>query len=398
MKNNTLLKMLAMLFAFTLIAAACGGSDGDAGSDGGTDSGEDGGSDDGDAMEDDGESASGALAGVCPSPLVIQTDWFAEAEHGMLYELIGEGYTVDVENKITSGPMVSEGEEVGIDFEIRMGGPAIGFQPTATVMYTDDAIHLSYTNTEAQAQQFADTPMYAVMAPLEINPQMVMWDPETYPDVKTIADLGAAGVTVNVFAGGEWPTVFVADGTLNQDQIDPSYDGGPARFIAEGGAIAQQGFASAEPFNYENVFEEWGKPVALELLHDAGFEVYAAMISVRAGELEDLRPCLEELVPVMQRAVVSYTTSPDRANAIIVDVIEQIDDFWVYTPELAAWSVEKQVELGLVGNGPDSTVGNMDADRVNRVLQAMRDAGIDVVVDDASELFTNEFIDESIGF
>jgi len=42
--------------------------------------------------------AAGALAGVCPSPLVIQTDWFAEAEHGALYELIGDDYTVDGDN------------------------------------------------------------------------------------------------------------------------------------------------------------------------------------------------------------------------------------------------------------------------------------------------------------
>jgi hypothetical protein len=28
-----------------------------------------------------------------------------------------------------------------------------------------------------------------VVAPMEINPQIIMWDPATYPDVTTIEDL-----------------------------------------------------------------------------------------------------------------------------------------------------------------------------------------------------------------
>ena len=33
--------------------------------------------------------------------------------------------------------------------------------------------------------------MISVVAPLEINPQIIYWDPETYPDVETLADLGS---------------------------------------------------------------------------------------------------------------------------------------------------------------------------------------------------------------
>ena len=59
------------------------------------------------------EATAGDIASVCPSPIVIQTDWFPEAEHGALYELIGEGYTVDTNNKVVSGPLVSGGEDFG---------------------------------------------------------------------------------------------------------------------------------------------------------------------------------------------------------------------------------------------------------------------------------------------
>ncbi|MDJ0767295.1 MAG: hypothetical protein QNJ12_00825 [Ilumatobacter sp.] len=412
MKRNRRSRIVATVLAFGVIAAACGDDDDDAtdtteaettdaddGADGDTTDGTDADAD-ADAGDGGGESAVGVdLSGVCPSPLVVQTDWFPEAEHGMLYELIGDDYTVDTDNKIVSGSMVLGGQDLGIDFEVRTGGPAIGFAPVASYMATDDSIHLGYATTDGQILRFEETPLLSVLAPLEQNPQIIMWDPETYPDVETIADLGEAGVTINLFAGGTFADVFVAQGIWSEDQIDPSYDGSPARFISEGGAIAQQGFASAEVYTYEFEFEEWGKPVAFQTLHDAGFQVYSQTIGVRPADLETLRPCLEQVVPIMQQAVVDYSASPDRANAIIVDAVEQYADFWVYSPELADFSIAKQTELGLVGNGPDSTVGNMEEARVQTVIDQVRDAGLDIPDDlGVDDLITNEFIDDSIGF
>ncbi len=245
---------------------------------------------------------------------------------------------------------------------------------------------------------YNDTPMISGLAPLEKNPQIIMWDPETYPEAETLADLGELGVTINVFGGGVFSDVFVAQGIWSADQVDPSYDGSPQRFVAAGGAIAQQGFASAEPYNYEFVFEEWGKPVAYELLHDAGFEVYSQTIAVRPDKFDELSPCLEQIVPIMQQATVDFTESPDRANGIIIDAVEQFADFWVYDEGVAEYSVNTMKELGLKSNGPDDTLGNMEEDRIQGVIDAIRDAGLDVPEDlVASDLFTNEFIDDSIG-
>ncbi len=57
-----------------------------------------------------------------------------------------------------------------------------------------------------------------------------------------------------------------------------------------------------------------------------------------------------------------------------------------------------QLELGLIGNGPDDVVGNMAADRMQGVIDKMRAAELDVVEGlMASDIMTNEFIDEGIG-
>ena len=352
------------------------------------------------------------LSGVCPDPLVVQTDWFPEAEHGAMYELLGDDYAVIVEGdqKLVRGSMTLDGQDLGIDWEVRSGGPTIGFSPPSQWMVADDSIHFGYAATDQQIEHWNEAPLVSVVATLEINPQMVMWDPETYPDIKTIEDIGKAGITVNVFAGVTFPEVLVGQGIWSRDQIDPSYNGSPTQFVAAGGAIAQQGFASSEPYTYEESLKDeeptWGKPVSFHLLHDTGFQIYAQTLGVRPGDLEEMRPCLERVVPIVQRAVVSYITAPERANAIIVDAVQQFEDFWVYAPGNAEYGVRTMRELGLVGNGPDDIVGNMDEDRIAQVLYDMHSANeMSVTVDweipedlTADQLFTNEFIDPSIGF
>ena len=270
-----------------------------------------------------------SLAGVCPSRIVVQTDWFPEAEHGAMYELLADNYFVDSTRQRVSGPMVLAGQPLGIEWEIRAGGPAITFAPPTQVMHEhDDEIHLGYASTDQQIADWDTYPVVSVVAPLEINPQMIMWDDDTYPDVETIRDLGAQKVPINIFAGGAFASVFVAQGIWQQDQVQENYNGSPAAWTAAEGRMAQQGFASAEPYNYEHVYE-WGKPVTFQLLHDAGFRPYSQTVAVRHADLEEMRDCLTELVPVIQQAIVNYYANPDRANRIIVDAVAEFQDFWV---------------------------------------------------------------------
>ena len=415
MKQRRSIRLVAGIMALGLVVAACGGDDDtpadatdepsaeETADSGDTAEESDDMSEESDDMSEESddmtEAASGVdLSGVCPSPLVIQTDWFPEAEHGALYEMVGEGYVIDAELMTVTGPLMAAGADTGIEIEVRTGGPAIGFNSPRVNAYTDDSIHIVYSSFDAQAAAWADLPMVTILAPLEINPQIIMWDADEYPDVNTIADVGESGMTINVFGGGGFAPYFVAAGIWDESQVDPSYDGSPARFIAEGN-IAQQGFASAEPYNYLNVFEEYGKLPKYQLLHDAGYESYSQTLAVKPADVEALAPCFELFVPIVQQAVVDFAQAPDRANAIIIDAVATFDSFWVYDEGVAAYAVETMNELGLHGNGPDDIVGNVDEARVQKVIDDARLAGVDVPDDlVAADMFTNEFVDESIGF
>ena len=348
------------------------------------------------------DDSGGALAGICPEVVTIQTDWNPEAEHGWIYEMVGDDPTIDSGSVLVRGPLVASGVDTGVEIEIRSGGPAIGFQTVTSQLYSDDSILLGYVYTDEGIQNSVEFPTVAVMAGMEKNPQMIMWDPVTYPDVETIEDVGEAGILVRYFSGAAYMDYFTQTGILSTGQVDGSYTGTPELFIADQGASAQQGFGSAEPYIYENEVADWAKPIAYAYINDAGWENYAESIAIRADRLEENRECLAALVPIIQQSTVDYVNDPAETNALILEAVESFDNGWVYTQGVADYAVETMLGDGLISNGPDDTIGNFDLDRVNALIEK----AIPVYTSlgqppaeglTAEDVVTNEFIDPSIG-
>ncbi|BBY89368.1 ABC transporter substrate-binding protein [Mycolicibacterium tokaiense] len=341
------------------------------------------------------------LSTDCPAKVVIQTDWNPEAEHGHLYQLLGPDPQINAENKRVSGPLFDRGQYTGVDIEIRAGGPAIGFQSVTSQMYADPDILLGYVDTDQAIQNSESNPTTAVMAPLDISPQIIMWDPATYPQVQAIADLKATNARVLYFEGATYMSYLTGAGILSPDQVDGSYDGSPANFVADAGKAAQQGYASSEPQLYLEEVEGWNKPIDYQLIHDVGYPIYKSAMAVRSADLEANSACLEQLVPVLQRGAVDYLAAPQAADAVILDAVGQYNTGWVYSQRNADFAKEAMVDLGLMGNGPNATIGDFDAERVQRVIDITTPIFTDQGTAPADGLSpetvaTNRFIDTSV--
>ncbi len=344
--------------------------------------------------------AGASLKDVCPETIVIQTDWNPEAEHGALYQMVGANPTVDTDKKRVTGPLMDGTTDTGVKIEIRVGGPAIAFETVVATMYKDPAITLGYVATDDAVSTYSKFPTKAIVAPLNKNPQIIMWDPEKYPDVKSIADL-PKDIKIRVFGPAAYLSYLVGAGIITQDQIDGSYKGEPSAWVADNGKSAQQGFASAEPFFYEKVLKEWGKPVGYQLVHDAGWDAYAAALAVRSADFDKNKDCFKAFVPVVQRAARDFVGSPDAANTLILDLVTKYNTGWVYTADQAKASVEYQLKDSLVANSPDGTLGSFEIARVDgfikKALPVYEKEGTEVKADlTSADIVTNEFIDPSI--
>ena len=375
----------ALAVALGMITAACGGDDDD---DVGTDAEGGGGTD---------TSAAGDLSGVCPDPLVVQTDWFPEPEHGGLYQLIGTNGEADASEGVYTGPL----GDTGIDIEIRAGGPFLGGQSTSAQMYADPDIFMGYVATDELIKDSGDQPLVSVVSPLEKSPQILMWDPEAFPDVESFEDIGETGAPVLYFEGSAYMDFLVGKGFIDESQIDASYDGSPSRFVTE--QVFQQGFASNEPFKYENDIAEWDKPVEYLLIDDAGYGIYPSSLSVRPERITDDAECLEAVVPLMQQAQVDYMAEPEPINDFFLEYVDAMASFWTLSAEGNADAVEVLADEGLVSNGPDDVIGNFDMERVQTLIDEsvpiFEDVGVESMKDGvvAEDIVTNEFIDDTIG-
>ncbi|MFF4260365.1 hypothetical protein ACFY1L_55510 [Streptomyces sp. NPDC001663] len=341
------------------------------------------------------------LAGVCPKTVVVQVDWEPEAEHGPLYNLVGPGYTVDTNKKRITGPLVIGGKDTGVDIQIRAGGSAIGYQTVPSQMYVDKSITLGTVTTDVAITASAKQPVTAVAALMKKSPQVLMWDPATHPDWKTIADIGKSNAKVVYVDGSTYATMLVDKGLIKKSQLDGSYDGAPARFVSNPG-IAQQGFATAEPYIYQHEVSAWKKPIKYQLLADVGYNVYPEALSVRSGELKSLSPCLKKLVPVLQQSAADYAAKPSETVKLISDLVQQYNTGWVYSEGTGTFAAKQMVKLGILGNEADGSVGSFDTKRVASALKTftplVEQSGAKVKAGlIAQDLATNEFIDPSIG-
>jgi hypothetical protein len=345
--------------------------------------------------------ASVSLTGTCPNPVVVQTDWDPESEYGVYYHLLGPNPKVDTKQKRVSGPLVAGGKDTGVQLEVRTGGPSIGFEPVSSQMYKDTSITLGQVSTDEAIRFSAKQATLAVAAPMEISPFMIMWDPATYPQFNTIADIGKTNTKVLYFEGDTYMEYLTGTKVLQKSQVDGSYDGKPGNFVAAGGKVAQAGFATSEPYIYENEVRQWNKPVKYALVNEAGYPFYPQALSIRAADKQKLAPCLEKLVPIVQRAQVDYLANPAKTNELIVDLVKQYNTGWVYSTGLAGYAIEK-MKQDFVNNGSDQTLGNFDTARVQRMIDIVtpiftaqrQPPKADLKPEDIA---TNEFVDTGIG-
>ena len=337
----------------------------------------------------------GSLADVCSPTVAIQTDWYPQAEHGGIYELLGSDYVVDATAGTTTGPLVVNGVDSGVDLQIRAGGPFIE-SPVVTEMFLDDTIMFGYVGTDVAISRYAEAPTLAVFNALTINPQIILWNADKHPQVSTIAEIAGAVAAVSVFGDRPYMRYLVAQGVVPPEKVDTNYKG---NLLLATDNIAHQGFATSEPYRYRTL-ESGAITTAYQLVHDAGWTSYPQNLAINKLRLEELRPCLAALVPILQQAQINFVDNPERTIATIIDVVTQLNTSWSQTPELARYAVDTMQQLGLVGNGTTPTFGDFESPRIDDFIALatpiLREQGLTIPDIQASDLATNEFLDTAI--
>lgn len=338
-------------------------------------------------------------ADVCPEKLTIQTDWFPELEHGGTYQLIGPNGTADKTTVSYSGPVQSQYAVGGLK-ELTIG--TIKFDKANASILLDGEADMAYITMGDIIKDSKAVPMIAVAKTLDADPQMVMWDPTQY-DIKSPEDIKGTGASVLHFPGTGYIDYMIGKGYMTAEQSNPSYDGSDAKWVAEGGAIFQQGFATNEVYKYENdIAWKDGAPadVSFYTVKDLGFDNYPAVITMLQSRAEELDACLKLLVPKMQQAWVDFLNDPKPITDRLITINEEHDGFWTLSAGLNEAGIKLIGEKDMAKNSEDGTYCSFDAARVDTLygqLKEIFDAQGVEITDDVTTVYTNKYCEGAPG-
>jgi hypothetical protein len=337
------------------------------------------------------------LKGVCPSTIVLQTDWFPEQEYGAYFSLIGSKGTLDAKKGVYTGPL----GKTGVNLSIRAGGPFLGQQTVQSIMYQDDSITMGLVHTDDAVRFSKQFPTVSVVAPIENSPLAVVWDP-TKHNFKTWEQIGKSGATILVFTKAvNYVPYLIKKGIVPDSSFDDSFDGSYTRFVADT-SILQQAFVTETPYRLEHEIKQYDRPVGVLLVSKSGYNPYLSSLSVKQSKLAELTPCLKKLVPIVQQAQVDYITNPTATNKVMVNVVTGMKTFWTLSMPLLRFGNQMALKYKIISNGPDRTLGNFDLKRVQKVINDFHSTfGSNVPTANPSvtpsSIVTNQFIDRSIG-
>ena len=337
----------------------------------------------------------------CPQTVVIQTDWFPEAEHGAVYQLMGAGAVADKNSGSVVGPLVFHGVDTGVQLNIRSGGPFLGNQTVVSQMYQNPEILLGLVTTDESIKNAADFPTIAVLAPQEKSPQIIMWDALKHPTARTIADIAKEVDTITVFGGSTYVDYLIASGYVPREKVDFNYLGNKL-LATDGATTAHQGFATSEPFQYAHL-DTGAITTAYQMIYDTGWDPYPETFVVQPDKVVGNAKCLHALVPMLQQAQLDYVVDHAAADRTIIDSNTTYASFWKYTQEDANFAVTEMLRLGIIANGTTRTFGDLEDARlagfIAKAVPIFQSQGVAVSPTlKPSDIADNEFLDPNLTY
>jgi hypothetical protein len=343
-----------------------------------------------------------SLAGVCPNPVEIQTDWTPEAEQGAYYQLAATNGTINKTNETYTAPLIDpfNGKPTGVNVEVLAGGPVTGFVEIPALLTEKPSILMAADDLDSAMFDSPTVHVVGIVAPIDNSLHILMWNPGRF-HFNSIQAIGKSNVTVLYGKGTGYVEWLGGAGYLKQSQLDGSYQENPSRFVASGGGVVEQGFATEEPYTYTHQLPTWDYSMAYELTSNLGYNPYSEMGEATPANIKKYAACFKRLVPMVQQAQVNYVENPGPVSKLIVR-LNKAYGFrgGPYNLAIANYTVHTLLADRLVENGP-SGFGSLDMARVATLLKQVGSvmarqheklpAGAT-----ASTFATNEFIDPAV--
>jgi NitT/TauT family transport system substrate-binding protein len=293
-----------------------------------------------------------------PRKVVLQTDWFPQAEHGGYYQALAKGFF----------------HEAGLALEIWPGGPGAGIKLKVA---RGDADFGMLRSDDIILSASRGLPLVMVTATMQHDPQALMVH-EASP-VRTFKDLDKRAVIGNV--GMTWFPFLERKFGITIEKRQNTY--GLGEFFANPATI-QQCVVTNEPF----FAQQHGHRVRTLLLADAGYDCYQ-VIFTRRDLIRRSPEVVRAFVAASIRGWRDYLESdPAPAHAVILQRNREM------TPELLGFSRSEMIARGLVRGDPTKgeDIGQLSEARIAAQIETLLALKILEKPVQPGEVATKEFL------
>ena len=275
--------------------------------------------------------------------VAVLTTWFAQAEHGGLYQAVATGIY----------------KKYGLDVTVKSGGPQVNGVQLLLAGQADFIMSYDFAVLQGVERGF---PLVTVGAPFQFDMQGVM----AHDDVKSLA--GLKDKTILVAGTGTtywWPWLKAKYGYTDAQMRPYTFNLQP--FFADNN-IAQQAFASSEPYQAQ----QKGVKVNFLLLADDGYPPYTGAITTTQKTIAERPELVARFVKATLEGWKSFMANPAPAIEIIKKENPNMTDGQI------AYAMQRMREMKVVdgGEAAKAGIGAMSDERWKKTADFMVAAGL----------------------
>jgi NitT/TauT family transport system substrate-binding protein len=296
------------------------------------------------------------------TPVILQTDWYPQPEHGGFYDAQIRGYYKDE----------------GLDVKILPGGPYVNSSQLVSVGAVDFAMGSSDNVLESISN---GVPYVAVMATMQHDPQALMVHQES--PVHKFEDLEGHSVAIRLGASTFFEYLVKRYQLKTVKEIPATYS--VANFLQDPDYI-QQIFVTSEPF----FAQQAGAKVRTMLISNTGYDPYRAVMTSQSF-LQKHPELVAKFVRASIRGWRDYLKNPDDINAAIGKLNPAMS-----APQMK-FSYEGLRDLHFIsGDAVDgSQIGQLDPARWTSMYQQLLDLKVIQKPFDPAIAYTVKFLPKS---
>lgn len=291
--------------------------------------------------------------------LTVLTTWFAQAEHGGLYQAVATGIY----------------KKYGLDVTVKSGGPQVNGIQLLLAGQADFVMNYDFAVLQGVEKGF---PLVTVGAPFQFDMQGVL----THEDVKGLGDMKNKTILVAGTGTTYWWPWLKAKYKYTDEQMRP-YTFNLQPFFADPN-IAQQAFASSEP--YQAI--QKGVKANFYLLADDGYPPYTGAITTTQETVAKRPDVVARFVKATMEGWKSYLENPAPANEIIKKENPNMTDAQI------AYGLQRMKEMKVVtgGEAAKNGIGAMSDERWKKTADFMMSYGLLKPTTDWKKAYTLQFV------